>query len=153
MEAIGAASAIAGLISLSGGVLAKGYTFLASVHRAPQELRELLCEAAALNSVLNQLQVLVEQENYGSLEEDMGAEMRRPGLKHMVDNGVLHECMESLLLVDRSVQRCQQNQGQELRNLGKRVIWPFKEKETKEALARLARIRGHLTTALTADMA
>lgn len=153
MEAIGAASAIAGLISLSGGVLAKGYTFLASVHRAPQELRELLCEAAALNSVLNQLQALVEQEQHDSLEEDMGTEMRRPGLKNMVDNGVLHECTESLLLVDRSVRRCQQNQGQELRNLGKRVIWPFKEKETKEALARLARIRGHLTTALTADMA
>lgn len=153
METIGAASAIAGLISLSGGVLAKGYTFLASVHRAPQELRELLCEAAALNSVLNQLQSLVEQEQHDSLEKDVNTEIRRPGLKHMTDSGVLHECRDSLLLVDRSVQRCQQNQGQEVRNLGKRVIWPFKEKETKEALARLGRIRGHLTTALTADMA
>ncbi|KAI7786693.1 hypothetical protein LA080_002804 [Diaporthe eres] len=111
MEAIGAASAIAGLVSLSGGVLAK---------------------AAALNSVLDQLQSLVEQEQHDSLEQDMDTEIRRPGLKHMVDNG---------------------NQGQELRNLGKRVIWPFKEKETKEALARLGRVRGHLTAALTADMA
>lgn len=151
MEAVGAASAIAGLISLSGGILAKGYTFLASVHRAPQELRELLCEAAALNSVLNQLQGLVEQ--HGSFEKDVGTEIRRPGLGRMVDVGVLHECTESLLLVDRSVQRCQQIQGQELRNLGKRIIWPFKEKETKEALARLGRIRGNLTAALTADMA
>lgn len=55
MEAIGAASAIAALISVSGGILAKGYTFLATVRRAPQGLRELLCEAAALNSVLDQL--------------------------------------------------------------------------------------------------
>lgn len=151
MEAVGAASAIAGLISLSGGILAKGYTFLASVHRAPQELRELLCEAAALNSVLNQLQGLVEQHD--SFEKDVDTEIRRPGLGRMVDVGVLHECTESLLLVDRSVQRCQQIQGQEVRNLGKRIIWPFKEKETKEALARLGRIRGHLTAALTADMA
>lgn len=151
MEAVGAASAIAGLISLSGGILAKGYTFLATVHRAPQELRELLCETAALNSVLNQLQGLVEQRE--SFEKDADTEIRRPGLRHMVDVGVLHECTESLLVVDRSVQRCQQIQGQDLRNLGKRIIWPFKEKETKEALARLGRIRGHLTAALTADMA
>lgn len=151
MEAVGATSAIAGLISLSGGILAKGYSFLATVHRAPQELRELLCEAAALNSVLNQLLALVEQN--GSLGKDEDTEMRRPGLIHMADNGVLHDCTESLMLVDRSVQRCQQIQGQELRNLGKRVIWPFKEKETKEALARLGRIRDHLTAALTADMA
>lgn len=151
MEAVGAASAIAGLISLSGGILAKGYTFLATVHRAPQELRELLCEAAALNSVLNQLQGLVEQHD--SFEKDVDTEIRRPGLRHMVDVGVLHECTESLLVVDRSVHRCQQIQGQELRNLGKRIIWPFKEKETKEALARLGRIRGHLTAALTADIA
>ncbi|KAL1882217.1 hypothetical protein Daus18300_000703 [Diaporthe australafricana] len=122
MEAIGAASAIAGLLSLSGGILAKGYTFLASVHRAPQELRDLLCEAAALNSVLNQLQALNEDD-------------------------------QSLLLVQTSIQKCQQIECQELRNLGKRVKWPFKEKETKEALSRLGRIRGHLTTALTADMA
>lgn len=152
MEAIGAASAIAGLVSLSGGILAKGYTFLASVHRAPQELRELLCEAAALNSVLNQLQTLVDDDHHGSFQQNMN-ESRRSGLKDIADTGVLHECTESLLLVDRSVQRCQQIHGQDLRNLGKRVMWPFKEKETKEALARLSRIRGHLTAALTVDMA
>ncbi|KAJ0108932.1 nkyrin repeat protein [Diaporthe amygdali] len=152
MEAIGAASAIAGIVSLSGGILAKGYTFLASVHRAPQELRELLCEAAALNSVLNQLQTLLEEDHHGSFQQDTN-ETRKSGLKDIADTGVLHECTESLLLVDRSVQRCQQIRGQDLRNLGKRVMWPFKEKETKEALARLSRIRGHLTAALTVDMA
>lgn len=153
MDAIGAASAIAGLVSLSGGILAKGYTFLSSVHRAPQELRELLCEAAALNSVLNQLESLTEKEQCADPEKDVEDETRRPGLEHLADAGILHECTESLLLVDRSIKRCQQIQGQELRNFGKRIIWPFKEKETKEALARLARIRGHLTAALTADMA
>lgn len=153
MEAIGAASAIAGLLSLSGGILAKGYTFLASVHRAPQELRDLLCEAAALNSVLNQLQALTDDDRRDPRQQDTSNEIHRPRLKNMVATGVLHECTESLLLVENPIQQCQQIQGQELRNLEKRVRWPFKEKETKEALARLGRIRGHLTTALTADMA
>ena len=153
MEAIGAASAIAGLVSLSGGILAKGYTFLDSVRRAPQELRELLCEAAALNTVLNQLQALIDQEQHGFPQKGVGTEIRRPALKHMADIGVLQECRESLLLVDKSVQRCQRIPGQDLRNLRKRIIWPFQEKETKEVLSRLGRIRGHLTAALTADIA
>ncbi|KAH8766863.1 hypothetical protein F5883DRAFT_79561 [Diaporthe sp. PMI_573] len=115
-------------------ILAKGYTFLATVHRAPQELRELLCEAAALSSVLDQLQTLAEQGHHDFPEKDLGAELRRPGLKHVADTGILHECKESLLLVDRSVKRCQQIQGQELRNFGRRVMWSFKEKEIREHL-------------------
>jgi hypothetical protein len=43
-------------------------------------------------------------------------------------------------------------EGGRAAEFGKRVVWPFKEKETKEVLARLSRIRGHLTTTLTADM-
>lgn len=153
MEAIGAASAIAGLVSLSGGILAKGYTFLDSVRRAPQELRELLCEAVALNTVLNQLQDLIEKEQHGLLQKDVEIEIRRPALKNMADIGVLQDCGESLLLVEGSIQRCQQIQGQDLQNVRRRITWPFQERETKETLVRLGRIRGHLTAALTADMA
>lgn len=143
-EVLGAASAIAGLISLSGTVLAEGYAYVASVRRAPKELRELLCESAALDAVLDQLQ--------GFIDESRGIEDESARLKDLAQAGVINECKESLLLVQRSISRCQQVKGEDLRNLGKRVVWPFKEKETKEVLARLSRIRGHLTTTLTADM-
>ncbi len=139
------ASAIAGLISLSGTVLAEGYAFVATVRRAPKELRELLCESAALDTVLDQLQGLV--------DESQGKEWDSARLKQLAQSESIKECKETLLLVQRSISRCQQIQGEGLRNLGKSVVWPFKEKETKEALVRLSRIRGHLAAILTVDMA
>lgn len=148
MEGLGAASSVAGLISLSGGILAKGYAFLASVHRAPQELRELLCEAATLSAVLNQLHVSIDANEMGAMQQGASGTVVGPRLRKMADTGVLLDCEESLLVVDSSTKRCQQIQGQYLLNLGKRIAWPFKEKETKESLARLGRFRGHLSAAL-----
>lgn len=144
-EVLGTASAVAGLISLSGKVLAEGYNYVASVHRAPRELRELLCESAALDTVLGQLQ--------GLSDETRGYNVESAKLKELVNMGTIRECTESLDLVRRSISRCQQITGEKANNFGKRVIWPFKEKETKEILARLSRLRSHLTTALTVDMA
>ncbi|MCJ1430954.1 hypothetical protein MMC27_000304, partial [Xylographa pallens] len=143
-EVLGAVSAIAGLISLSGTVLAEGYAFIATVYRAPKELRDLLCESAALDAVLDQIQ--------GFVDETTSIENKSAKLKDLAQAGVIRECQESLLLVQISIIRCQQVKGEEVRNLGRRIVWPFKEKETKEALARLSRIRGHLATILTADM-
>jgi hypothetical protein len=143
-EVLGGASAIAGLISLSGTVLAEGYAYVASVRRAPKELRELLCESAALDTVLDQLQ--------GLIDESQGIESESARLKDLAQSESIKECKESLLLVQRSISQCQQVKGEGVRNLGKRVVWPFKEKETKEVLARLSRIRGHLATILTVDM-
>ena len=143
-EVLGGASAIAGLISLSGTVLAEGYAYVASVRRAPKELRELLCESAALDTVLDQLQ--------GLIDESQGIENESSRLKDLAQSELINKCKESLLLVQRSISRCQQVKGEAVRNLGKRVVWPFKEKETKEVLARLSRIRGHLATTLTVDM-
>ncbi|KAL9618968.1 MAG: hypothetical protein Q9160_006362 [Pyrenula sp. 1 TL-2023] len=144
-EVLGTASAVAGLTSLSSKILAEGYTYVASVHRAPRELRELLCESAAVDAVLSQLQ--------GLSDEAQSQNIDRTRLKELVNAGTIKECTESLDMVRRSITRCQQIAGGTVANFGKRTIWPFKEKETKEAMERLSRLRGHLTTALTVDMA
>lgn len=144
-EVLGAASAIAGLISLSGTLLAQGYAFVSKVHQAPQHLREVLSEAAALDVVLNQLQGIVE-----SRIED---ESTKSLLTRLSEAGLINECNQALTIVNTSIRKCEQIEGQHTRNLGKRVLWPFKEKETKDTLLRLSRIRDNLSTALTADMA
>ncbi|RYP16581.1 hypothetical protein DL765_005042 [Monosporascus sp. GIB2] len=102
-DPIGAASAIAGLISLSCKVLSEGYTFVASVHRAPQELRELLCEVAALDTVLYQFQSIADSGD--------GLETGSTLLQKLAKGGAIDECNESLLTVKRSVERCQQTKG------------------------------------------
>lgn len=145
MEAVGAASSIAGLVSLSGTILAKGYAFLGSVHRAPKELRELLSESAALAAVLDQIQTLAEDRQD---EDAVGRALTR-----IAEAGALEECNVSLLFVDNSIRRCQQIDGHKFSNAGKKLLWPFQEKETKDGVARLARLTSYLSTALTTDMA
>ena len=139
-EALAAASSIAGLVSLCGSILAEGYTFIASAHKAPRELKKLLRETATIDTVLDQLQSLA--------DESHGAALQR-----QVEAGTIDECKDSLILVQRSINRCRQVKGDEIKNFGRRIIWPFQEKETKEALAKLARTRDHLATALTVDIA
>ena len=144
-EALGAASAVAGLLSLSGKVLAEGYDIISTVHRAPKELRELLKEVASLSTLLDHLSSLP--------DETRDPEYADARLKDLAQAGQIRECEESLLLVRKSIEKCQAVKGEQVKNLGRRMLWPFKEKETKETLGRLARIRGHLTTAVTVDVA
>jgi hypothetical protein len=142
-EVFGVASAIAGLLSLSGAILSQGYSFTNSVRKAPQELRQLLSETAALNTVLDQLQ---------SLAEDDTLRGGNSALQGLAKAGGIQGCFELLRSVQRSIARCEQIKGQELRNLGRSMIWPFKEKETKDTLTRLSRMRDHLVTAVSADI-
>ncbi|KAH8201823.1 hypothetical protein TruAng_003997 [Truncatella angustata] len=144
-DVLGTASAVAGLVSLSGTILAEGYAFIASVIKAPQELKELLAEVAALGAVLGQLQDL--------LDDGMPFELKKSRLQDLAQAGLIEDCRESLAGLNASISQCRQIAGQSVRNFGRRMVWPFKEKETKETIARLARIRGSLAASITVDIA
>ncbi len=144
-DPISAASGIVGLIAFGSKILSEGYAFVASAYRAPQVLRELLCEIAALDAVLYRFKSLV--------DEGADVESRSGVLGDLVQSGAITKCNESLLPILRSIDQCRQVKGQEVRNLGRRMMWPFRESEAKDALAWVSRIRGHLSAALTADMA
>jgi hypothetical protein len=65
--------------------------------------------------------------------------------------GTITECTELLLSIQSSLRKCKQIHGEHGQNLGRRILWLFQEKETKNKLTQLSRIRDHLATALTAD--
>lgn len=142
-EALATASAIAGLLSLSGTILSQGYGFISSVTGAPKHLRFVLSETAALNTVLDQLQTLAtDSTSYGT----------NSTMRDLQKSGSLDDCQELLRPVQRSIAKCEQIKGQELRNLGKALVWPFEERETRETVEKLSRIRGTFSTALSVDM-
>jgi len=139
---VGVAASVIQLVQFSGDILISGYGFIAKVSRAPVELRELLAESAALNSILAQLQSLGES----SVDPD-------DALQSLQKLGVFKECHDLLALIERSITACQQVEGSSARNLGRRLIWPFKERETKEAMQRFHRLRGLLSTAVSTSSA
>ena len=132
-EVLGTASGIAGLISLSATILSEGDSFLGSVHGAPKELRQLLCETATLDTMLGQLQSLA--------DDGHSADGKKSALTELSDASVLQDCKESLLTVRQSIATCQQISGQGVRNLGKMISWPFKRKRDQRHLGQTIEAR------------
>ena len=143
ISAIAAVSSVTSLVHFSGTILSNGYSYLAGVARAPKELRLLLIETAALNSLLDQLQLLVEDDTKSMKNAIIGLEQ----------SGALLESRDILRTIDKSIAACQQIEGQSTKNLGKRLLWPFKDKETKELLQRFHVVRDIFTSALSIDAA
>jgi hypothetical protein len=141
-EVIGVIASVAQLVQISGALLAGGYGFLSTVSRAPSEIRSLLTETAAVNSLLGQLQVIADSK---AANDD--------ALQSLERLGVLQECQAILGFVQKALARCQQEAGKDFQNFGKRLKWPFKEKETKDALQRLHQLRGVLANAVEVDSA
>lgn len=141
-EVIGTVASVAQLVQVSGALLVGGYSFLSATVRAPAEIRSLLAEVAAVNSILSQLQ---------QIEEDNHLATRQSSIEALKSLGAFEECQISLKFVQSALGKCQGEAGKDLFNLGRRLKWPFQEKETKEALQRLHRLRSMLMNAVELD--
>jgi hypothetical protein len=144
MEALGSAATVVQLISFTGDVLVRGYSFLSKVKRAPSEIRVLLRETGNLNALLGELQELAFEEQKG---ESMGA-------LQMLDRlGIFTDFEKLMRVVEKNIKTCEQIDGEKVKNLGKKMLWPFKEKETKDVVEQLARLREALSAAVAVDSA
>lgn len=146
-ELLGISSGIAGLLALSGAILSKGYTYISSVRGAPEELRSLLNETAALNIVLSQLSQLA--ANAGA--KISGNNGVFSTLSSLSSSGVIDQCTVLLEAVARSIKCCEQLKGEQLNNFKKKLIFPFREREVKETLRRLCSLRETFTAAISVD--
>lgn len=142
MGAAGSAATILQLVSFTGEVLVAGYGFLSKVQKAPVEIRSLLKEIANLNALLDQLQTLV-------------TENASPHAIHALETlaflDVFSNCKILMKIVLKSIKACDQISGQGARNFGRRLLWPFKEKGTKETLQQLVRLQETLSAAVAVD--
>jgi hypothetical protein len=94
---IGLLASVAQLVHLSGTLLAGGYGFLSTVSRAPSEIRSLLTEAAAVNSLLGQLQLIAESTTAPSSDDAVQALERL---------GVFDEGQITLEFIRNALARC-----------------------------------------------
>jgi hypothetical protein len=101
-----------------------------------------LSETAAINAILGQLQALIDD---GTIATEKSA------LKSLAESGGIGSCFDLLRSVERSITPCEQVKGQEGRNVGKMILWPFNEKETRDTLTKLSLLKENLHTALSVD--
>ncbi|KAA6408778.1 MAG: hypothetical protein FRX48_07121 [Lasallia pustulata] len=143
-EVIGSVSAVVALVEFSGKILSLGYGYLSKVARAPAEVRLLLSEVANLNVLLGRLQTFA---------EDGFDPSASTVLQSLAQLGIFKTCEKLLGSVYTIIDTCQRLDGQDVKNFGKRLLWPFKERETKDTMQRLGCLRDTLTAALAADSA
>lgn len=143
-EMIGSVSAVVSLVEFSGRILSLGYGYLSKVSRAPAEVRLLLSEVANLNVLLGRLQAFA---------DDAFDPSASTALQSLAQLGIFKSCEELLASVYTIIETCQRIDGQDVKNFGKRLIWPLKERETKDTMEQLGRLRDTLTAALATDSA
>ena len=142
MSGIEAAVAIVELLTVTAEVLEQGYTYIHHVAKAPSEIRSLLSEVSAIDTLLDRIQNLSENNN------DAGSALNR-----LSENGHLKSCHESVTDASAIIKNCAHVEGERLKNAGKRLGWPFKEGQIRDLLTRLERQRKHLTDAVSLDAA
>ena len=149
MEAVGLAASLASLLEISGKIVTAGYGYISKVAHAPSRMRMVLSEVSSVDLVLGRL------EEYSARRSGSGS---ASVLYTLSRNGVLKDCTEVLKKIDGTVQTCMaeseaQSSKHEVKAFIKRVVWPMKEKETKEILGHLDRLRSILSDAIAQDSA
>jgi hypothetical protein len=142
MEVLGSAATIVQLVSFTAEVLALGYGYLAKAKKAPLEVKSLMREVTYLNELLEQLEELATENEAGTVK----------GAVEMLEKlGTFEDCNRMVAIVEECVKKCQQIEGQKVRNVGKRLLWSFKDKGAQETLLQLGRLRDTLSAAVQVD--
>ncbi len=140
-EALGIASGIAGLVSLTVEVYGISYKYISGVHDASSSARRFLKELKDLQRVLGHVQRTAKGIN----EEVIFSNASSCLLSIEKSN----EYVKLLEKVRNKLK--QQETSSSLRNIVKALTWPFSEKETLDLTQSLHRHLEIYNTALTVD--
>ncbi|KAL2072665.1 hypothetical protein VTL71DRAFT_12008 [Oculimacula yallundae] len=137
MEALGVASGVAGLLSLTEFIVTKGHKYCTRYKSARADIKEFLAEMQRLHDVLSRLRLLAICLESDEPEVAQGVTAARLETFHSSCKN-LYELKMSLATMDFDSKK------------GK-LEWPFKATETKDMVLKIGRNRDDLSTALTAD--
>lgn len=143
MEALGVASSIAGLISLTEVIVFKTSKYCLLVKGARSDIRDLLAEVQSLYGVLSRLKLLAtcleDDEPYYAKSKNI------PRLDHF------QTCRQNLDLLKKSLGQMDLDNAKGWAAAKIKLLWPFKVDETKELLEKIGRNKRDLSEALMAE--
>ena len=127
-EAIGLASAIAGLVTLVGQVAKLSYIFLSDVRGASKSQKLYLQEISALTEVLLRVEQAIDVQGLRDI---------RPS---SISTEALQECHELLKALKTSLEKATEGTNR-FEKFKSSLKWPFEEKEVKNLVEMLHRHR------------
>ena len=143
MELVGAVSSIITVIQISGIVISTCYDFQRGTRHYHKDIIAITNELQSLRNVLETIADIISSQ-------DLSASVALPRLDTLQrSGGPLELCKDELRRLEIKLVPAQSRS----RELGRALVWPLREKEAQRTLSALARQRGVLQLALTADQA
>lgn len=143
-DPISLSASLAGLIALTDAIFRAAFKYAKSAKHAKEEAANLATEAQDLAGVLHRLSLRA-----SALELDSTTDQPHPTLRlhHVIS------CRRLLLRVEKALAKSTKDfDSQQSRDHVKRALkWPFTSTDTKELMEEIARHKGTLMLALTAD--
>ena len=149
MAEIGLAASIVGLLTLAGQVTAISYKYFKGVENASRDVKELTNELASLSGILAALQTCLSMD--GTLEfsaEDDGQNLRQTIETSLQQCASVMEELRSKLEIKPTNKR---NFTKATAEIFRSLMWPLKEKETKEYVKKLDRFKVTFTLAISVE--
>jgi hypothetical protein len=141
-EPLSIASGVAGIITLSSAVVAAGYKYLSSVRSAPEDLKKLIQEIAALNTLISQL-----------VAHSLTLDGPHKAIDAVADQDLIQSCQQTLNSVQEYLRESNPGSGSRGKNAIKVLWWPLKRDDIVKGRDHIRRLCSTLTTALTLDNA
>lgn len=141
MEVIGAASSIITVIQITGILVSLCYDYQRGTRQYPKDVVKITHELQSLRNVLERLaDIANSQDDSASMSLLTLDSLNRQG-------GPLEVCKVELQQLELKLAPAEGR----LKQIGRALTWPLKEKDVQKTLGTLARQRGLLQLALTAD--
>ena len=137
-------SLVASLIALaqiSGSIISLCYDYRRGVQRAQKDVAQILRETQSLRNVIEQLIRLLDKD-------DAGSEVYLPSLRNIsLNDGPFSEFQNDLKKLEDRLR----SPVTKWQRLGNQLLWPLRERDVKQALESIHRMKGIVEFGLIAD--
>ena len=141
MEIVGAASSLITVIQITGAVVSICYDYQSGTRHYPKDVVKITHELQSLRNVLEKLVDIVNSQ-------DISTSIALPTLDSLNQSGgPLETCKVELKQLELKLAPVEGR----LKQVGRALAWPLREKDVQKTLGTLARQRGLFQLALTAD--
>jgi ankyrin repeat domain-containing protein 50 len=132
------------IAQISGSIISLCYDYRRGFKGAQKEVVQIFRETQSLRNVIEQLIQLLDKDD----KDDVGGKVHLPSLRNMsLSDGAFSEFQNDLKKLEDRLR----NPVTKWQRLGDQLLWPLRERDVKEALGSIHRIKGIVEFGLIAD--
>jgi len=153
MDPLSITASVITIVTLTGQLISLGYSYTSGVSDCPKELHDLSAELVSFSTVLEAVKRIYAPSSLqnGTAPPSPSSPPSPPPLVSGLTQAHFDDCAAQLQKLLNFLQGYKDPGQNRMRKAVKRLMWPLKEQETKEWIARIEGYKGTFSLALSAD--